>query len=129
MLTKNVARELACLPERDEVVRECQAVIAAAEPAPLDAFAMAVERLALHYPESRLTPQESRMVLADWRRLLGHLPSDIMAAGVDAYVMSPARFFPTPGQFAALVDSPWKIRQILAKRARDALDLMNQSAA
>ena len=124
-----MARELVSLPQRDEVVRECQAVIAAAQPAPLDAFAIAVERLALHYPESRLTPQESRMVLADWRRLLGHLPADIMAAGVDAYVMSPARFFPTPGQFAALVESPWQIRQILAKRAKNALDLMQQSAS
>jgi hypothetical protein len=123
-LPRTVARELACLPERDEVRRECQAMIRAAEPAHRNEFALLIERLALHYPENRLSAQEQKLVNEDWLRLLGHLPPDILRASVDRYVMSPARFFPTPGQLFALAEGAMGTREILAKRARETLQLL-----
>lgn len=128
-LPKSVARDLASLPDRAEVVAECQAVIAAERPARPDQFAIVLEKLALHYPENRLSPGEQKLVLQDWRRLMGHLPADILQAAADAYVMSPARFFPTPGQLHAQADKLWGVRKILAQRARDTLELIQQQVA
>jgi hypothetical protein len=79
----------------------------------------------LHYPENRLTPGEQKMLLKDWRRLMGHLPADILAAAADNYIMSAQRFFPTPGQLNAVAERLWALRRKLADRARNTLDLMN----
>jgi hypothetical protein len=124
-----VARELATLPERAELVAECRAVLAAEAPAAPEAFAVILERLALHYPENRLEPAEQKLLLKDWRRLMGHLPADILAAAADTYVMSPARFFPTPGQLNAVASKLWAMRKLLAQRARDTLELIEQERA
>ncbi|NEX95403.1 hypothetical protein, partial [Caulobacter sp. 17J65-9] len=118
------ARELAALPDRAAVLAECRAALAAAEPAPPAAFALTLERLALHYPESRLTPPEQTLVAKDWRRLAGHLPADVLARAADDYVLSPARFFPTPGQLLALAEPAFAWRRALARRARQTLDLI-----
>lgn len=125
-LPKSVARELAALPERDEVARECIAVVRAEAPASPEAFAVTLERLALHYPENRLTPAEQKLLLKDWRRLMGHLPADILAAAADTYIMSSQRFFPTPGQLNAVAERLWQMRKLLAERARATLALMEQ---
>lgn len=106
------------------MVRECQSIIRAGSPAQPEAFAVTIERLALHYPENRLSPAEQRLLLKDWRRLMGHLPADILAAAADAYIMSAARFFPTPGQLNAIAEKAWGARKLLAQRAKDALALM-----
>lgn len=123
-LKKSVARELATLPERDDIVRECLAVVNAEAPASPQSFAVTLERLALHYPENRLTPAEQKLLLKDWRRLMGHLPSDILAAAADTYIMSAQRFFPTPGQLNTVAERLWQMRKLLAKRARETLDLI-----
>lgn len=107
---------------------ECRAVIRASEAAPAVDFAVQIERLALHYPESRLTRQEQGVVLKDWRRLLGHLPTDILAEAVDEYLLSPARFFPTPGQLDAIAGPKWRYRQLLARRAREVRALVDGGA-
>lgn len=119
------ARELAALPERDAVAAECRAVLRATRPAPAAAFAVILERLALHYPENRLTTAEQALVLKDWRRLAGHLPGPVLAAAADAWVASPARFFPTPGQLMALAEPMWSWRRALAERARQTLALID----
>lgn len=129
LLPKSVARELAALPERGDVIRECRAILAAEAPANVEAFGVILEKFGLHYPESRLEAPEHRLVMQDWRRLLGHLPPDILQAACDAYLMSPARFFPTPGQLNALAEKLWAYRRMLASRARQTLDLIQQQTA
>lgn len=116
------------MPERDDVARECLAVLHADKPAAPESFAVTLERLALHYPENRLSPGEQKMLLKDWRRLMGHLPADILAAAADNYIMSAQRFFPTPGQLNVVAERLWAMRKALAKRARDTLELINAQA-
>jgi hypothetical protein len=123
-LPKNVARQLASAIDRDAVVRECRSILAAETPARPEQFALILEKLALHYPENKLSPAEQKLILQDWRRLMGELPPDILQAAVDAYVMSPARFFPTPGQLYTVADKIWSYRKLLARRAREALALI-----
>ena len=106
------------------MVRECQAIVAAERPASPQQFALIIEKLALHYPENKLTPAEQKLILQDWRRLMGELPADILQAAVDAYVMSPARFFPTPGQLYAVAEKIWSYRKLLAGRARETLSII-----
>lgn len=93
-------------------------------PTSLPEFAVIVERMWLHYPESRLPETERILVAEDWRRLMGHLPADILQAAADAYVMSPARFSPTPGQLSAVAEKAWSYRKLLAGRARETLALI-----
>ena len=125
-LPRSVARQLSQAPNRDAIIAECRTVLSAEKPAEPEAFALTVERLALHYPENKLTPQERKHVLKDWRRLMGHLPADILGAAVDAYVMTAARFFPTPGQLDAIASPMWAYRQALARRAGETLNLMGE---
>jgi hypothetical protein len=128
-LPRSVSRELAASPNRSEILSECRAILAAEAPANEREFATVIERLWLHYPESKLSPAEQRLVVQDWRRLLGHLPPDILQAAADAYVMSPARFAPTPGQLYALAEKLWGYRQRLAARAKETLSMIQQQVA
>lgn len=109
---------------RDALRAESERVLAMMEPTTIGRFAVEVERLAAHYPENRLTPGEQKVVKADWWRLLGHVPLDLMQTGVDRYVLSPARFFPTPGQFLAGIAEDLRYRQVLADRAKELLVLI-----
>lgn len=127
MLHRNLPKALAALPDRAAVMVECRAAIAAAAPGAVEGFARAVHRLRLHYPESRLAAEEEAMVLTDWRRLLGHLPADVLEAAVDAYIVTPARFFPSLGQFKEVAEPIGKMREVLARRARVALELMGEA--
>lgn len=111
------------------MVRECQQILSAERPAKVEQFAVILEKLSLHYPENRLSPAEQKLVLQDWRRLLGHMPADILQAAADAYVMSPARFMPTPGQLNAIAEKLWGYRKRLADRARDTLAMIQQQTA
>jgi hypothetical protein len=121
---KPVSQLVDDLRNRPEILAECRAVIAAETPTPIEQFAVIVERLALHYPENKLSVQERKAAMQDWRRLLGHLPADILGAAADAYLMSPARFFPTPGQLNELAEPMWRYREALVKRANDVLALV-----
>lgn len=124
LLPKNVARVLADLDDRSSVVTECQAIMAAERPANIAEFAVILERLWLHYPDSARAPQEQKIIADDWRRLMGHLPADILQSAADAYVLSPARFSPTPGQLSAVAEKAWAYRKALAGRARETLALI-----
>lgn len=64
------------------------------------------------------------MLLKDWRRLMGRLQVDILAAAADTYIMSAQRFFPTPGQLHTVAEKLWQMRKLLAKHARDTLSLI-----
>jgi hypothetical protein len=128
-LSRLLPRECAALADRggDELQRilaECHAALRALEPAPPEAFARAYERLALHYPEGSLSAPEQKLVYADWRRLLGETPADVLNAAIDAFVMTPARFMPTPGQLAPHIETAYGLRRVLARRARDTLALI-----
>jgi hypothetical protein len=115
------------LPERDDIARECALVIQADVPSAPQDFAVTFERLAVHYPESKLSSGEQAVLKRDWLRLLGHYPADIFAGACDAYLLSPARFFPTPGQIKEIADPAAKYRSLLATRARDTLAAMTES--
>lgn len=122
-------RELARHDDPQAVLRECRAVLEAEKPARLDEFALIVERFALHFPENRWSIEERRAVMEDWRRLLGDLPPDILQAACDAYLMQPTRWFPTCGQLYAVAEKHWAYRKHLARRANDAMVLIQDRAA
>lgn len=124
LLPTNLPMALARHPERETVLAECHLAIAQAEPAAPVEFARAYERLALHYPESSLATAEQRVVFADWRRLLADIPAELLNRAVDGYLLSPARFFPTPGQLAIGVRAQVAYRKGLAKWAQQTLDLI-----
>ena len=115
-------------PERALVLAECRAAQLAAEPATLKQFGMEVERIDLHYPQTKLTASELLVVKRDWCRLLGHLPPDIVSAAADDCLLK-HRFRPTMAEFAAIAEPMWKWRQALSRRAAEALDLMNRQEA
>ena len=127
-LPRNVASVLATLPERDDVIRECRKIRMAEKPTTPEEFALIIAKFVLHFPENRLSPEEQRMVLLDWRRLLGDMPVDILQSACDAYVMSPARWFPTPGQLFAVAEANWTYRRRLAARANETLALIERAA-
>ena len=127
LLPKSGAWALAEHPDRGAVLRECREVIAAEPAASIETFALILERFALHFPENRLSPEEQRLVLGDWRRLMGDLPADILQSACDAYIMSPARWFPTPGQLYAVGKQNWEYRKALVNRARDTLRIMGEA--
>ena len=127
-MPKKTPRELAALPERALVLAECRAVQLAAEPATLEQFGVDVERIDLHYPQTRLSPDELLVVKRDWRRLLGHLPPDIVQAAADDCLLK-HKFRPSLAEFNAVAEPMWKWRQGLARRATEALALMNRQEA
>jgi hypothetical protein len=130
LLSSAVARDLAARPDRAATVAVCEAMIAHSSPSTVSQVAATYERLAVHYPPSaRLSPGQVQSLKADWLRLLGHLPPDILQEAADRYLMSEARFMPTPGQLNAIAAPIWSVRQILARRAREALDLICEQVA
>lgn len=121
LLPEKLPRELLQM-DRAMVLQECSSALSAVEPSRIDEFALVIERLAAHYPDSRLSDAEWLLVMEDWRDDLGHLPADVMRAGAKAYRMSGARFFPTAGQFYAVIKDAWEYREALARRAQTTLD-------
>ena len=102
-------------------------MLEAERPATLEEFGREVERIGLHYGPDKLTADERLVVVRDWRRLLGHLPADIVAAAADDCLIKHPRFRPTLGEFAAAADTMWRWRQALARRAADALHLIGEA--
>lgn len=100
----------------------------AAQPATLEVFGKQIERMNLHYPASKLSDDELYIVTRDWRRLVGYLPADIVAEAVDECLLR-RKFRPNLAEFVEVAEPMWKWRQALAKRAAEALDLMNRQEA
>lgn len=98
------------------------------EPIRPQEFALQFERMLVHYWPGDLNPQEGKILRSDWLRLLGHLPADLMALGVDRYLLSTNRHKPTPGVFLELVAKDLSLRQTLAKRASETLALLEVAA-
>lgn len=121
-------RELVATVPASDLRVECEIALAMIQPANLPAFGLQVERLAVHYPENRLSVEEQKILKADWWRLLGHVPPDLMATGVDRFILSKNRFFPTPGQFLELIETDLRYRQRLADRASAVMDLIGAAA-
>lgn len=92
-------------------------------------FAVEFERMVVHYWHGGLSAGEARVLREDWLRLLGHLPADLMRLGVDRYLLSKNRHKPTPGTFLELVEKDLSLRRTLARRAQEALRLLNERAA
>jgi|GEM_PF-1461319 len=97
------------------------------EPIRPEVFAVEFERMVVHYWHGGLSTGEARVLRADWLRLLGHLPEDLMRAGVDRYLLSTNRHKPTPGVFLEQIASDLRYRQALAKRATETLALLDQT--
>lgn len=129
LLPTKMPRDLVATAPASDLRADCDLAHHMARPAPLPVFGLQVERLAIHYPENRLTVDEQKVLKADWWRLLGHVPADLMAIGVDRFILSKSRFFPTPGQFLELIESDLRYRQRLADRATAVLDILNASTA
>ena len=91
-----------------------------------ESFAAEFERMVVHYWHGGLSQGEARVLRADWLRLLGHLPADLMREGVDRYLLSTNRHKPTPGVFLELVAPDLRYRQRLAERAAETLRLLDQ---
>lgn len=118
------AREL--VRQNPEGLRgECYAALRMAEPIQPEVFAVEFERMVVHYWHGGLSTGEAKVLRADWLRLLGHLPADLMREGVDRYLLSTNRHKPTPGVFLELVAADLRYRQALAKRANETLALLN----
>jgi hypothetical protein len=124
LLSANVPRALAEHPDEAAVLAECRAALAMMQPASAGDFARAYERLALHYPEGTLSQGEQKIVFADWRRLLGATPADVLEEAIDALLLTPARFFPTPGQLATFVERAIGMRRSLAGRAKATIEMI-----
>jgi hypothetical protein len=107
---------------------ECQTLLARSEANQIEAFAVQFERLALHYPEVRLTEGEAKVLKTDWWRLLQGVPADLFALGVDRCVLSTQRFMPTPGQFLARIETDLKHRMTLRARAVEVMQGLNGDA-
>ena len=121
LLPKKTPRELAVEGDRAGVIRECRLVADASKPCSLKEFVYEFERLFAHYPETRLSEGEGKIVKADWRRLLGDVPADILAASVDQYLLKGERYAPNVGQFAKVVEPLWALRKALLRRAQETL--------
>ena len=129
LLPTKMPRDLVATVPASDLRADCDLALHMARPATLPAFGLQVERLAIHSPENRLTMDEQKVLKGDWWRLLGHVPADLMAIGVDRFILSKSRFFPTPGQFLDLIESDLRYRQRLADRASAVLDILNASTA
>lgn len=99
--------------------------LAMVEPIRPEVFAVEFERMLVHYWHGALSVAEGRVLRADWLRLLGHLPADLMREGVDRYLLSKNRHKPTPGVFLELVEADLRFRQALARRATDTVALLD----
>lgn len=108
---------------------ECQQVLAMLEPVDPKVFAFEFERMLVHYWHGGLSQGEAKILCADWLRLLGHLPADLMREGVDRYLLSKNRHRPTPGTFLEMVEKDLSLRQVLARRADETLMLLDGRAA
>lgn len=101
--------------------------MALVEPVRPEVFAVEFERLLVHYWHGGLTAGEGKVLRSDWLRLLGHLPADLMRAGVDRYLLSTATHKPTPGKFLENIAAELGYRQSIAVRARDTLKLLTET--
>lgn len=108
---------------------ECEQVLALLTPVDPKVFAFEFERMLVHYWHGGLSQGEAKILCADWLRLLGHLPADLMREGVDRYLLSRNRHKPTPGVFLELVEKDLSLRQTLARRAEETLMLLDMEAA
>ena len=125
-LPSGTARQLA--QARPSGLRdECRMALSMVEPIRPEVFAVEFERMVVHYWHGGLSTGEARVLRADWLRLLGHLPEDLMRAGVDRYLLSTNRHKPTPGVFLEQIASDLRYRQALAKRATETLALLDQT--
>lgn len=87
-------------------------------------MAVALDRLALHYPERQMAEKDQARLYGDWRRLIGDIPIDLLDQAIDSYLLSPARFHPTPGQLLELVRRDLAYRKGMAERAAKALSII-----
>lgn len=97
------------------------------EPIRPEVFAVEFERMVVHYWHGGLSTGEAKVLRADWLRLLGRLPADLMREGVDRYLLSTNRHKPTPGVFLEMIEADLRYRRALAKRATETLALLNDT--
>lgn len=99
---------------------ECEVAMRSAVGSTLPQVAMTVERLRLHYPDSRLSPQEALSVAEDWLDVLGEIPPDLLKLAYRRWIGGHEKnrgFWPTPGIFAGMVKDEMEIRRAVADRA------------
>lgn len=101
----------ACLPS-------LRAALAPAEP---EAAILILRRLSIHYPMTVRTEAEERLRWGDWLDDLADAPEDLVAAGAEAWRRSACEWFPTPGQFRAVIEPELKRRRAVLERAEDVL--------
>lgn len=111
-----------------ELRRECDIAITANEPATAPQVAILLHRLSLHYPDRKLNDKEAASVAQDWLSDLAGIPYDLIESAFTAWRRGPkSSFYPKPGEILAIIESEVRYRKHLAKRAREALELLNRS--
>lgn len=70
-----------------------------------------LERLASHYPAQQRTEAADKLRWQDWLEDLADKPLDLIEDAATAWRRSPNAWFPTPGQFLAIVNPALVIRK------------------
>ena len=111
--------------ERSLIVNECNTVLAANQPASPLEVAQLVRRLMNHYRTPDMNEADLQGVIEDWLEDLGPYPFDVLRDAMAAYRQSPkASFKPMPGNIVELATGRAGFRLMLAKRARETLELI-----
>lgn len=72
-----------------------------------------LERLAAHYPSQHRSEVQEKHRWQDWLFDLKDKPFDLIEAAAQAWRQSTNAWFPTPGQFLAIVNPPLSYRRTL----------------
>lgn len=106
------------------------------EPADQQFRAIQVARLAAHFPAKNRPPGHDRVLAADFDRLLGDLPPDILADAVDACVRT-LKFMPTIAEirkeasreFGRRLMLRYRLRRVCQARVAEPLNLSAEQMA
>lgn len=114
----SASTETLCKNITPELIKECEIVLAAAQPATGLEIAVVLHRLSKHYPERKMSEDDLLDVSKDWLEDLDGLPLDIIEAAVSEWRRGEkCEFFPKSGQILRLVDGKGRYRLALAQRA------------
>jgi len=106
----------------DELIAECEMVLAASQPATTKEVAILLHKLSLHYPERKLSASELQMVAEDWLSDLNGAPYDVIEQAIAKWRRGPqCQFYPKSGQILELVNEIGGYRMALVRRAEDVI--------
>ena len=115
---------------RQQLVTECETLVAANQPAHVVEVAGLVRRLMNHYRATDLTEADLQGIVEDWIEDLSDMPFDILRDAMSSYRQSAkARFKPLAGDIIELARANAGFRMKLAERAGETLAMLSKDAA